>query len=90
MQFKAEGNGDYSNVLSMVTKNQTTPTVKMVVYYKSETFTYNNQVVVVKIKLTNVTFKTLTILISGAFTVNEASFNPAANWVLQLLLLVQA
>jgi hypothetical protein len=28
MQFKAEGNGDYSNVLIDGYKNQTTPTVK--------------------------------------------------------------
>jgi hypothetical protein len=47
MQFKAEGNGDYSNVLIDGYKNQTTPTVKMVVYYKSEIFYIQQQVVVV-------------------------------------------
>ena len=84
IQFKAEGNGDYSNILIDGYKNQTTPTAKNggVLQIRDIT-TYNNQVVGGKIKLTNVTINNSdNIFISGAttFTVNAASFNPATNW----------
>ncbi|WP_426328205.1 hypothetical protein [Pedobacter sp. R-06] len=81
-QFKAEGNGDYSNIVIDGYNSQTTPTVLVggAVQIK-DLITYDHQVTTGKIKLTNVKVtNTPTLFIAGAatFTVNAASFG--TNW----------
>lgn len=81
-QFKAEGNGDYSNIVIDGYNSQTTPTALVggAVQIK-DLVTYNDQVLTGKIKLTNVKVtNTPTLFIAGAttFTVNAASFG--TNW----------
>jgi hypothetical protein len=84
IQFKKEGNGDYSNIIIDGYKNQTTPTAKNGCAIQIlDLTTYNNQVVAGKIKLTNVTItNTDNLFISGAstFTVAAGSFLPTTNW----------
>lgn len=84
IQFKKEGNGDYSNIVIDGYKNQTTPTA-----YNGgavqilDLNTYNHQVAAGKIKLTNVKItNTDNTFISGAntFTMTASSFSPLANW----------
>lgn len=84
IQFKKEGNGDYSNILIDGYKNQTTPTAlnggAIQVLDKN---TYDHQVLGGKIKLTNVkVVNTDNDFISGAgtFTLTSSSFNPTSNW----------
>ncbi|WP_084291014.1 hypothetical protein [Pedobacter nyackensis] len=83
IQFKKEGNGDYSNIVIDGYVNQTTPTafnggaVQIL-----DLTTYTNQVVGGKIKLTNVKVtNTPNIFVTGGagFTVSAASF-PGTNW----------
>lgn len=84
IQFKSQGNGEYSNILIDGYKNQTTPTAKNSGALQIlDLATYNDQVVAGKIKLTNVTItNTDNTFISGAatFTVAASSFVPATNW----------
>ena len=84
IQFKKEGNGEYSNIIIDGYKNQTTPTAKNGGAIQIlDLTTYNNQVVGGKIKLTNVTItNTDNTFISGAstFTVAASSFLPTTNW----------
>lgn len=84
IQFKSQGNGEYSNILIDGYKNQTTPTAKNGGALQIlDLATYNDQVVAGKIKLTNVTItNTDNTFISGAatFTVAASSFVPATNW----------
>lgn len=82
LQFKAQGNGDYSNIVIDGYNSQTTPTALVggAVQIK-DLVTYNDQVLTGKIKLTNVKItNTPTLFIAGAttFTVNAASFG--TNW----------
>lgn len=81
-QFKAQGNGDYSNIVIDGYNSQTTPTALVggAVQIK-DLVTYNDQVLTGKIKLTNVKVtNTPTLFIAGAatFAVNAASFG--TNW----------
>jgi hypothetical protein len=81
-QFKAQGNGDFSNIIIDGYNSQTTPTALVggAVQIK-DLVTYNDQVVAGKIKLTNVKVtNTPTLFIAGAatFAVNAASFG--TNW----------
>ncbi|RZJ64701.1 MAG: hypothetical protein EOO47_26695, partial [Flavobacterium sp.] len=82
IQFKANGNGDFSNIVIDGYGSQTTPTVfNGGVVQILDLLTYNNQVLTGKIKLTNVKVtNSPNLFISGAntFTVNAASFG--ANW----------
>ncbi|MDR6785564.1 hypothetical protein ABIE26_004274 [Pedobacter africanus] len=83
IQFKAQGNGDYSNIIIDGYASQTTPTAFNggAVQIK-DVATYDNQVVGGKIKLTNVKVtNTPNLFITGAtgFTVSAASF-PGTNW----------
>jgi hypothetical protein len=84
IQFKKEGNGDYSNIVIDGYKNQTTPTA-----YSGGAIqildlnTFNHQVAAGKIKLNNVKItNTDNTFISGAatFTMSETSFLPLTNW----------
>ena len=84
IQFKKEGNGDYSNIVIDGYKNQTSPTA-----YSGGAIqildlnTYNNQVAAGKIKLTNVKITNSdNTFISGAttFTMAASSFLPLTNW----------
>jgi hypothetical protein len=83
-QFKANGNGDFSNIVVDGYGSQTTPTaVSGGVVQVLDLVTYNNQVLTNKIKLTNVKItNSPNTFISGnaggAFTVNAASFG--TNW----------
>ena len=82
IQFKKEGNGDYSNILIDGYKNYTTTATLGGAIQILDLNTYNNQVLTGKIKLNNVTItNTDNLFISGAttFTVNAASF-PAGTW----------
>ncbi|MBE5318370.1 hypothetical protein IM793_04315 [Pedobacter sp. MR2016-19] len=81
-QFKAEGNGDYSNIIIDGYNSQTTPTAFAggAVQIK-DLLTYDDQVLTGKIKLTNVKVtNTPTLFVTGAagFTVSAASFG--TNW----------
>jgi hypothetical protein len=81
-QFKANGNGDFSNIVIDGYINQTTPTAFTggAVQIR-DLVTYNNQVLTGKIKLTNVKVNnTPTLFITGAsgFTVAATSFG--SNW----------
>ncbi|MET0570174.1 MAG: hypothetical protein ABWZ79_02005 [Pedobacter agri] len=82
IQFKANGNGDFSNIVIDGYGSQTTPTAfNGGVVQILDLLTYNNQVLTGKIKLTNVKVtNSPNLFISGAntFTVNAASFG--ANW----------
>lgn len=83
IQFKSQGNGDYSNIVIDGYKSQTTPTAFLggAVQIK-DAITYNDQVVAGKIKLTNVKVTNtdnLFIAGVGTITVNAASF-PGTNW----------
>ncbi|TCC95795.1 hypothetical protein [Pedobacter hiemivivus] len=83
IQFKSNGNGDFSNIVIDGYVNQTTPTsVTGGAVQVLDLNTYTNQVVGGKIKLTNVKISgTPTLFISGAgtFTLSAASF-PGTNW----------
>lgn len=84
IQFKKQGNGEYSNIIIDGYKNQTTPTAKIGGALQIlDLITYNDQVAAGKIKITNVTItNTDNTFISGAatFTVAASSFVPATNW----------
>ncbi len=84
IQFKNEGNGEYSNIIIDGYKNQTTPTTKNGGAIQIlDLATYNHQVATGKIKLTNITItNTDNVFISGAttFTVAASSFLPTTNW----------
>ena len=84
IQFKKEGNGEYSNIIIDGYKNQTTPTTKNGGAIQIlDLATYNHQVATGKIKLTNITItNTDNVFISGAttFTVAASSFLPTTNW----------
>jgi hypothetical protein len=81
-QFKAQGNGDFSNIVIDGYGSQITPTAfNGGVVQIRDLVTYNDQVLTGKIKLTNVKVTNSPLLfISGAntFTVNATSFG--ANW----------
>lgn len=84
IQFKSNGNGDFSNIVIDGYTSQTTPTAFAggAIQIRDKA-TYDNQVVGGKIKLTNVKLNNTPLLfISGAaaadFTLNAASFG--ANW----------
>jgi flagellar hook-associated protein FlgK len=85
IQFKKEGNGDYSNILIDGYGSQTIPSAynggAIQILDKS---TYDHQVAGGKIKLNKVKIINSPItFISGvpaSFTVTEASFVPATNW----------
>ena len=81
-QFKAQGNGDFSNIVIDGYGSQTTPTAfNGGVVQVRDLVTYNDQVLTGKIKLTNVKVTNSPLLfISGAttFTLNAASFG--TNW----------
>lgn len=85
IQFKKEGNGDYSNIVIDGYVNQTTPTaVNGGVIQILDANTNNNQVATGKIKLTNVKATNCSnTFISGAatFTTTANTFNPATNWM---------
>jgi hypothetical protein len=84
IQFKKEGNGDYSNIVIDGYGSQTTPTAfNGGVIQVLDKVTYDNQVVGGKIKLNNVKITNSPItFISGVntFTLTAASFVPASNW----------
>lgn len=85
IQFKSQGNGEYSNIIIDGYKNQTTPTTKSGGALQIlDLATYTDQVVAGKIKITNVTItNTDNTFISGvpaSFTVSASSFVPATNW----------
>ena len=84
IQFKKEGNGDYSNIVIDGYVSQTIPTAfNGGVIQVLDKVTYDHQIAGGKIKLNNVkiTNSPLTF-ISGAatFTLSAASFVPATNW----------
>jgi hypothetical protein len=84
LQFKKEGNGEYSNIVIDGYKNQTTPTtVNGGAIQVLDLNTYNNQIAGGKIKITNVKVTNSdNNFISGAatFTASESSFNPLTNF----------
>ncbi|WP_268848664.1 hypothetical protein [Flavobacterium aestivum] len=84
IQFKKEGNGDYSNIVIDGYGSQTTPTAfNGGVIQILDKVTYDHQVAGGKIKLNNVKITNSPItFISGVntFTVTAASFVPASNW----------
>jgi hypothetical protein len=84
IQFKKEGNGDYSNIVIDGYVDQTTPTTRNGGAIQIlDLNTYNNQVVGGKIKLNNVKItNTTNNFISGAatFTMTASSFSPTTNW----------
>ena len=84
IQFKKEGNGDYSNIVIDGYGSQTAPTAfNGGVIQVQDKATYDQQVVAGKIKLNNVKITNSPIIfISGAatFTLSAASFVPASNW----------
>lgn len=87
IQFKKEGNGDYSNIVIDGYSSQTIPSAynggAIQILDKA---TYDHQVAGGKIKLNKVKITNSPItFISGApasFTVTEASFVPASNWTI--------
>ena len=85
IQFKKEGNGEYSNIVIDGYLNQTIPTaVNAGVIQILDANTNNNQVAMGKIKLTNVKATNCSnTFISGAatFTTTANTFNPATNWM---------
>jgi hypothetical protein len=82
-QFKANGNGDFSNIVVDGYASQTTPTAfPGGVVQILDKNTYDNQVVAGKIKLTNIKVTNSPILFTAGattFTLNAASF-PGTNW----------
>ncbi|SHL85037.1 hypothetical protein [Flavobacterium chilense] len=84
IQFKKEGNGDYSNIVIDGYVSQTTPTAfNGGVLQILDKVTYDHQVAGGKIKLNNVKITNSPItFISGqaTFTLSAASFIPATNW----------
>jgi hypothetical protein len=84
IQFKKEGNGDYSNIVIDGYGSQTTPTAfNGGVIQVLDKVTYDHQVVAGKIKLNNVKITNSPItFISGVntFTLTAASFVPGTNW----------
>ncbi|MBF4517398.1 hypothetical protein IRZ71_13625 [Flavobacterium sp. ANB] len=84
IQFKKEGNGDYSNIVIDGYVSQTTPTAfNGGVLQILDKVTYDHQVAGGKIKLNNVKITNSPIIfISGqaTFTLSADSFLPAANW----------
>lgn len=84
IQFKKEGNGDYSNIVIDGYVNQTTPTAHDGgVIQVLDKVTYDHQIAGGKIKLNNVKItNSPNTFISGqaTFTLSAASFLPAANW----------
>lgn len=85
IQFKKEGNGDYSNIVIDGFGSQTTPTAyNGGVIQILDKVTYDHQVAAGKIKLNNVKITNSPItFISGvpaSFTVTADSFVPATNW----------
>ncbi|KUJ60485.1 hypothetical protein AR687_18035 [Flavobacteriaceae bacterium CRH] len=84
IQFKKEGNGDYSNILIDGYVSQTTPTAfNGGVLQILDKDTYDHQVAGGKIKLNNVRITNSPIIfISGqaTFTLSADSFLPATNW----------
>jgi hypothetical protein len=84
IQFKKEGNGDYSNIVIDGYVSQTAPTAfNGGVLQILDKVTYDHQVAGGKIKLNNVKItNSPLIFISGqaTFTVSAASFLPATNW----------
>lgn len=84
-QFKANGNGDFSNIVVDGYVNQTTPSaVTGGVVQILDLNTYNNQLLGGKIKITNIKVSgSPTLFISGnsggTFAVTAASF-PGTNW----------
>ena len=85
IQFKKEGNGDYSNIVIDGYVSQTTPTAyNGGVIQILDKATYDHQVAAGKIKLNNVkiTNSPLTFIsgVPASFTVSAASFVPASNW----------
>lgn len=84
IQFKKEGNGDYSNIVIDGYTNQTSPTSRNGgAVQVLDLNTYNNQIAGGKVKLNNVKItNTSNTFISGAltFTLSETSFNPTSNW----------
>ncbi|TDQ07451.1 hypothetical protein [Pedobacter metabolipauper] len=81
-QFKAEGNGDFSNIVIDGYNSQTTPTAFTGGAVQIRDLnTFNNQVLTGKIKLTNVKLNnTPTIFISGVSTINVSATSFGANW----------
>ncbi|WP_282787025.1 hypothetical protein [Flavobacterium croceum] len=86
IQFKKEGNGDYSNIVIDGYKNQTTPTAyNGGVLQVLDLNTYNNQIAGGKIKLNNIKITNCdNTFISGVstFTLSANSFNPTTNWTI--------
>jgi hypothetical protein len=84
IQFKKEGNGDYSNIVIDGYGSQTTPTAfNGGVIQVLDKNTYDHQVAAGKIKLNNVKITNSPItFISGVntFTLSAASFVPGTNW----------
>ncbi|OOV17132.1 hypothetical protein [Flavobacterium sp. LM4] len=85
IQFKKEGNGDYSNIVIDGYVSQTTPKAfDGGVIQILDKITYDHQVAAGKIKLNNVKITNSPItFISGvpaSFTVTAASFIPGTNW----------
>ncbi|SEP16648.1 hypothetical protein SAMN05444671_2846 [Flavobacterium sp. CF108] len=85
IQFKKEGNGDYSNIVVDGYVSQTTPAAyNGGVIQILDKATYDHQVAAGKIKLNNVkiTNSPLTFIsgVPASFTVTAASFVPASNW----------
>jgi hypothetical protein len=84
IQFKKEGNGDYSNIVIDGYGSQITPVAfNGGVIQVLDKVTYDHQVAGGKIKLNNIKITNSPItFISGVttFTVTAASFAPASNW----------
>lgn len=84
IQFKKQGNGDFSNIVIDGYGSQTTPAAfNGGVIQVQDKATYDSQVVGGKIKLNNVKITNSPIIfISGVntFTLTAASFVPASNW----------
>jgi hypothetical protein len=85
IQFKKQGNGDYSNIVIDGYNNYATPVVNGGAIQVLDKATYDGQIVTGKIKLTNVKItNTANNFISGVntFVLTAASFSPAANWAI--------
>ena len=85
IQFKSQGNGDYSNIVIDGYLSQVTPTAFTggAIQVRDKA-TFDNQVVGGKIKLTNVKISnTPNSFISGAntFALSASSFTPTTNWL---------
>jgi hypothetical protein len=84
IQFKSQGNGDYSNIVIDGYKSQTTPTaLNGGAVQVKDLNTYNAQIAAGKIKLNNVKITNSdNTFISGAgtFTLAASSFSPTSNF----------